>query len=343
LALIGAAVASTFSTGALSQPAATSSDAAYSDGVDPMQATPTQREQAQTRFVRGKELFDQGNFEAALVEFDASRAIVASPNTRLYRARCLRQRGQLVLAYTELGRTMVEALELVKLEARYARTVEAATDERKSLEAELGFVNVTVHHPRAETRLFVNGEEVRRSAWSEPLPSAPGAVQVKVSTPGLADTVKDAEVTAGASVDVAVDLGATPASAPAGSAPPPKALDVGASISSGERPASLRPYAFIAGGVGVLGLGAFGVFGAMSRRDYQELEDACSDDRCPASSQDTIDRGRSHQRLANIGLAVGAVGVGAAVTLWLLEPRAESAGNVALEASWSSVRVRGSW
>jgi hypothetical protein len=327
LALIGAAVASTFSTGALCQPAATSSDAAYSDGVDPMQATPTQREQAQTRFVRGKELFDQGNFEAALVEFDG----------------CLRQRGQLVLAYTELGRTMVEALELVKLEARYARTVEAATDERKSLEAELGFVNVTVHHPRAETRLFVNGEEVRRSAWSEPLPSAPGAVQVKVSTPGLPDTVKDAEVTAGASVDVAVDLGATPASAPGRSAQPPKSLDVGAAISSGERPASLRPYAFIAGGVGALGLGAFGVFGAMSRGDYQELEDACSDDRCPASSQDTIDRGRSRQRLANIGLAVGAIGVGAAVTLWLLEPRAESAGNVALEASWSSVRVRGSW
>ena len=45
MALVGAAVASTVSTGALSQPAPTSSDAAYSDGVDPMQATPTQREQ----------------------------------------------------------------------------------------------------------------------------------------------------------------------------------------------------------------------------------------------------------------------------------------------------------
>lgn len=309
-----------------------------------MQASPTQREQAQARFVRGKELFDQGNFEAALVEFDASRAIVASPNTRLYRARCLRQRGQLVLAYTELGRTMVEALELVKLEARYARTVEAATEERKSLEAQLGFVNVTVHHPRAETRLFVNSEEIRRSAWSEPAPSAPGSVHVKVSTPGLADSVKDVDVAAGASVDVALDLGPEPASASL-SAAPPKPLDTGDATkpSSSAGRASLRPYAFIAGGVGVLGLGAFGVFGAMSRNDYRELEDECRDDRCPASSQDTIDRGRSRQQLANIGLAVGVVGVGAAVTLWLLEPKTESRGGVALDASWSSVRIRGSW
>ena len=342
MALVGAAVASTFATGTLAQPAPA---AAYSDGVDPMQATPTQREQAQARFARGKELFEQGKFEAALVEFDASRAIVASPNTRLYRARCLRERGQLVLAYTELGRTMVEALELVKLEARYARTVEAATQERKALQAELGFVNVTVHHPRAETRLFVNGEEIRRSAWSEPLPSAPGAVRVKVSTPGLPDTVKGVSVAAGASVDIALDLGPDTTARPSGSvSPAPNAPRNGGIVkASAGPPASLRPYAFIAGGVGVLGFGAFGVLGAMSRADYRQLEDECVNDRCPASLEDTIDRGRSRQQLANIGLAVGVVGVGAAVTLWLLEPEPESPSGVALDASWSSVRVRGSW
>jgi hypothetical protein len=293
--------------------------------------------------LRGKELFDQGSFEAALVEFDASRAIVASPNTRLYRARCLRQRGQLVLAYTELGRTMVEALELVKLEARYARTVEAATAERKGLESELGFVNVTLHHPRAETRLFVNGEEIRRTAWSEPAPSTPGAVEVRATTPGLPASVRELSVSAGESADVTIDLGPEPATAKA-KAPPSVAKTPARTVAQpGRGGSSVRPYAFVAGGVGALGLGAFAVLGALSRRDYQELEGDCEDDRCPTSSRDTIERGRSRQQLANAGLAVGVVGVGAAVTLWLLEPSGESPSGVALDASFGAVRVRGSW
>ena len=108
-----------------------------SEGVDPLSATPVQREQAQGRFLKGKELYDEGKFEEALAEFMASRGIVASPNARLYRARCLRELKRYVEAYTQFGRTMVEALELAKLEVRYARTADAATRERAELHQKL--------------------------------------------------------------------------------------------------------------------------------------------------------------------------------------------------------------
>ena len=48
---------------------------ARADGVPPAAATPLQREQAQSRFLRGKELMDRGQYSEALVEFRASHDI----------------------------------------------------------------------------------------------------------------------------------------------------------------------------------------------------------------------------------------------------------------------------
>jgi hypothetical protein len=68
----------------------------------------------------------------------------------------------------------------------------------------------------------------------------------------------------------------------------------------------------------VAGLVMFTVAGIMSRSTYSELEDSCGSGPCPADRQDDIDAGQTQQTLANVGLAVGIVGVGAGVTLFLL-------------------------
>ncbi len=47
-------------------------------GVTPSAATPVQREQAQSRFLRGKELYNAGKFDAALAEFTAHGVIEGS-------------------------------------------------------------------------------------------------------------------------------------------------------------------------------------------------------------------------------------------------------------------------
>src|ERR1700744_5476021 len=70
--------------------------AARADGVLPAQASPVQREQAQSRFVRGKDLLARNRYDDALAEFRASLDIVSSPNTRLEIARCLVATGKLV-------------------------------------------------------------------------------------------------------------------------------------------------------------------------------------------------------------------------------------------------------
>jgi hypothetical protein len=175
--------------------------------VDPLAADAVQLEQAQRRFERGKRLFDAERYAEALVEFDASAAIVASPNADLYRARCLRALGRTVDAYVAFGRTAVRARELSKLDPRYARAAESAHAERDELAPELGFVKIQVKNPDDQTRLFVNGLELARSAWGEPAVALAGSVELVLTTPGRSRHVKRLRVTPGATRDVVLDAG----------------------------------------------------------------------------------------------------------------------------------------
>lgn len=292
----------------------------FAQGVDPLSASPVQQEQAQARFTRGKQQYEAGEFEGALEEFTASFAIVASPNARLYRARCLLRLGRKVQAYAEYGRTMVQALELGKREARYQRTAEAATEERRELERELAFVRATVHRARPHTRLVVNGEEIRRTAWSEPVPVDAGVVVVELVTPGHSAQQERFELNPGTSHELTLDVGEAVAaprapSTDAAREPPPAAQAV-------EERGTLLPYAYLSAGLGVVGLGSFAVLGTMSKNDYQTLEERCVNGACPASEATVIERGQREQTWANVGLVVGVAGIATAVTLWLLDDSA---------------------
>jgi hypothetical protein len=79
----------------------------------------------------------------------------------------------------------------------------------------------------------------------------------------------------------------------------------------------LRPFAFIAGGIGVAGLTTFAIAGAMTASTHSDLADACRG-RCPESYRGTIARGVREQTIANIGLVVGATGAIIGLSLFLI-------------------------
>jgi hypothetical protein len=309
---------------------------AWADGVLPAAATPVQREQAQSRFLRGKDLMTKANYDEALAEFRASHDIVSSPNTRLEIARCLLAMGKLVAAYAELGRTAVEAKELKAEDNRYQRTYDAATDERGTLEPKLGFVTLTVQNPSDGTRVTVAGEEIRRAAWTEPAPVLAGTTQVVVSTPGHADVTRSVTLAAGASTALAIDAqsGATESAAPvAATAPVPD--------ESAHHPVPLRTWGYVAGGVGVAGLATFAISGALARSAYDDLQTSCGSGPCPSSRAGDISSGKTKQTVANVGLAVGVVGVAAGATLFVisLKKKADAPGAaVVVSPSWIGLR-----
>ncbi len=309
---------------------------ALAAGVAPSAATPVQREQAQGRFLRGKELFGQKKFEAAMAEFQASYDIVTSPNTRLYVARCLRELNRTVAAYVELGRTAAEAKELAREDPKYEKTAQAANEERAALEPQLGFVQVGVAHAGPTTTLMVGGNEVRREAWNDPVPVAPGNADVVVETPGQAPVTRSVTLAAGEKKQVAID--ATPETPPAETKPP----DESASAGTGSSKQTMRTLAYVAGGVGVVGFLTFAFFGLKSNATFSDLQKACPNNQCPPGHESDISSGKSQQTVANVGLVFGILGAGAGVTLFLLsrddkKPDAPTTG-VALGPSWIGVK-----
>lgn len=295
---------------------------ATASGVTPSAATPVQREQAQSRFLRGKELYSAGKFDAALAEFTASLDIVASPNTRLYVGRCLREMGRYVPAYVELGRTAVEAKELTRDDPRYAKAASAAADERKALEPRLGFIDISITRAAPTTTLKVGGDDVRRGGWSEPVPVMPGTAEVVVETPGHAPLRRTVQVAAGGRQSLAIDAEAdTPDVAVVATKQDAPSDEAG----SGSKRANLRPYAYVAGGVAIAGLATFTVFGLLANGTHSDLEAACGSRPCPPGHEDEISRGKTQQTIANIGLVVGAIGAAAAVTLFVVgKPSAQA-------------------
>jgi hypothetical protein len=315
---------------------------ARADGVLPDVATPVQREQAQSRFARGRDLMSKKQYDQALVEFRASHDIVASPNTRLEIARCLRTAGRLVAAYAELGRTSIEAKELLGQDNRYQRAYDAAVQERKEIEPQLGFVTLTVQNATDDTKVVVDGEEIKRAAWNEPIPVTPASSEVVVTTPGHGPVKAAATVAAGQRQALTIDA----LSGDAGEAPAPAPAEAAPAETPSSGP-SLRTWAYVAGGVGVAGLATFGIFGVLAKSTYDDLNGACHGGPCPADKQGEIDSGKTQQTVANVGLVVGLVGAAAGATLFVLSmPKSApttTASTTAFVVSPGWAGVRGQW
>ncbi|HLK37371.1 MAG TPA: tetratricopeptide repeat protein [Polyangiaceae bacterium] len=314
---------------------------ARADGVLPSSATPVQREQAQSRFLKGKALLDGHQYEQALTELRASYEIVASPNTRLEVARSLEGLGRLVEAYAEFGRTVTEAKELAGEDRRYSRASAAASLERSELEFKLGFVSLAIQNAAESTRVTVGGEELRRAAWGEPAPVAPGLTEVVVETPGRSPVRQTVTLAAGQRGVLTLDAQSGAAIEP--SPPPPEPADT-ATPAPPEAPADhawMRTSAYVAAGVGAAGLVAFGVFGAMAKSTYDDLQSSCGANPCPSSKADEISSGKTKQLVANVGLAVGILGAVSGVTLFVLSPRGRTAQTgtaLVVSPGWLGVR-----
>jgi hypothetical protein len=306
--------------------------------VSPGSATAVQREQAQSHFARGRDLFAAKKYDQALAELKASIDIVASPNARLIAARCYREMGRLVDAYAEFGRAAIEAKELAREDPRYQKAAEAAIEERDALAPQLGFVMVTVGRAEPSTTLTVGGDEVHRSGWSEAVPVRPGTTEIVVATPSRKPLRQSVTVSAGERKSVSIDAGGAELDAPpAGATPQPAAT--GAALAGAESASTadagaprsdrrkLRPWAYVAGGVGVVGFLTFAIAGSMSSSTYNDLKRDCNGGPCPPDRQDDISAGRTQQTVANVGLVFGVLGVAAGTTLFILSlpPRGSTA------------------
>jgi hypothetical protein len=341
------------------------SSSAQAAGATVSNATQAQKDEALKHFKAGGQASHKRQFTRAVTEYRASLDMVDSPNARLELARALRDGGQSGEAYNEYGRTIDAGKALAAEEARYGKTAEVAMTERSELERKIGFLTVLVEHAPQGATLTVGAAAVSSDSWGKPVPVTPGSVDIVLTAGGAEVARKSMQVSAGETAAASID-GKAPEPPPAETKPPPVAtapttpqdrLEVpppsDAEIAAARRPppppppsgaTKLRPFAYIAGGVGLAGIATFAIFGSMSHSAFNDLQSTCHGV-CPPGHESQISSGRTEQTVANIGLVVGAVGVAAGVALFIISmPRSAqpSGPSTALVLGPGWLGVRGS-
>ena len=319
---------------------------ALAAGVDPANATPVQREQAQAHFLKGKASFDRNDLPAALEEFRASLEIVASPNARLYVARTLREMGRLVEAYAEFGRTAAEAKEKEREDGRYGKAAEAALAERASIAPQIGFVQLKIKNATDATTVTVAGSPLIRAGWSDPVPVKPGEVEVEVVTPGVLPIRKTLKMSAGQKTPLDIDAGVGGTGDASNPGKPLTPVDDHPTTNGHAGKGWMLPAAIAGGGVGVVGFAIFIGAGVASQNTYNDLKKQCGSSPCPSSLAGEVSSGKTQQAVANTGLVIGLIGLAAGatfLTLWLLPSKSPSQPSASLVIGPGSLGVAGTF
>lgn len=302
-------------------------------GAQVGEATRQQRSEAGKVFRQGDDHYDAGRLDEALAAYRQSYDIVASPNSRLMIARSLRGLGRLGEAYAEMQAVLEDARQLAKKRRSYKSTVEAAETELKEIEALVGFVSFEL---KPGTTLRVNERELADTKEAIPLPA--GALKVDASHAGETRSAT-LQLAAGARETLRWDDMKPPPTEQEPAAREAEPGGEGEVALSSDDPPPFTTLALVSGGVGVLGLVSFAVFGSLNNSTFSDLEDKCSNKRCPPNLKGDADTGQTYQTIANVSLVVGLVGLGAAATFFYLGSQEET--QVGLGPG--SVHVRGTF
>ncbi|MDB4994914.1 MAG: hypothetical protein JWM74_2346 [Myxococcaceae bacterium] len=262
-------------------------------------------------FAEGSERMKDGAYAEALDLFVESNRALPSPNTTLLVARCLRELGRTEEAVERFEAAAVDAEARVRAgEAKYQPAANSARTEGATLRASLGVLHVRLFGTKSsEAEVEVEGRRhaVRADGTADVL-HQPGEVSFRVLLPDGSRREGSATLTAGrwTSVDVSI-IGLTMTTKPAAPiAPPPPTHE----SSNGW----MLPVGIGAAAVGVVGLGSFAIFGVRSQSTFDNLHGRCAP-ACSGADREEADRGSREQTIANVSLVVGAVALGASITL----------------------------
>lgn len=269
-------------------------------------ATDEQKEAAQRAFTDALAKAKAGQHEEALAGFRASHEIVASPNSRLMVARELAALSRFGEAYREAVVAARLAEEAAAADPKYTDAVKGAQEDLAEFKAKVGFVKLDLRGI-GDSEVVIAGRTITREEKAELIAVDPGEVVV-VSRSPRGQITRKVNVAAGAEASVSfVDEPVAPPVKP--EEKPEKSMHP-FDMDDGQ-----RITATVVGGVGVVGMVLFGVFGGLHLTKYNDLEDQCPDGACPASLQEEADTGRTFQTAANVSLVVGAVGLVAGAAL----------------------------
>ena len=267
--------------------------------------TDNERTLAEALFRQGRELMNEGNYDAACPKFAESHRLDPGGGTLLNLAVCHEGQGKLATAWAEFQ----EALALARADGREDRS-ELAVQRIAAIEPELARLTVTVPSGSADMVVSVNGTPLGNAAWGAPMPVDAGSVAVEASAPGRRKFAKSIQVSDGDDVVVEVpelveldegkDAGAPTDSDGAADGEPNHAA------------------AYVVGGLGLAAIGVGSYFGVQAIQDQKEADRLGCDDECPNEPAHQAEKSAVFNGwLSTAGIATGLVAVGVAVYLYV--------------------------
>lgn len=292
---------------------------------------------AEALFEEGRRLMAAGDFARACPKFAESERLDPGVGTLLNLGDCWERDRKIASAWA----AFVEAEALAARAKQYARAQYAAT---KSAALEPRLAHLVVRVPDAARvagmTILRDREILGEAAWGTPVPIDGGAHVIEVEAPGRKPWRREIDVADGASVEV--DVAALEAIEEPRPLAPIVLLAPPAPTPAPRANATLRAWGFGVGAAGVFGVGAGLVLGAVAMAEDGRARDlGCTRTTCPTQAGiDTTHDARMVANAATAAAVVGAVAIGAGVTLFVLALPSSRA-RVALAPS--SARLEGTF
>jgi hypothetical protein len=292
---------------------------------------------AEALFDEGRKAMQDGDLDVACQRFRESNRLDRAAGTELNLAVCEEKRGKLATAW-ELFRSASEALPAGDSRIAVAR------DHASALDTRLPRLTIALAAGAPPDTIVLRDDvELRSGSLGVPIPVDPGKHHVSVRAAGHTERGFDLDIAEGERKQIDVSPGPIQSSESAESAnspPPSSGHDVPPPRA---KPAnSRRTLGFVAGGIGIVGVGVGTVAGIMTLRDRSVVDEHCNDALrlCDAQGRDAADRGRTLGVVTTVGFVVGAVALPIGAYFILSGSGSESSEHAELGASVRSDGAR---
>jgi len=302
---------------------------------------------------QGVQAFSEGRWQDTVDLFDRAEALIDAPTHLLYSARAHAKLHHYIKA-RELYLRITRQQLAPDAPKAFVKAQASAAQELKDVEPHIGQLTITVRGPDPKlAQVTLDGSAVHSALIGVARPIDPGEHQVHAQASGFSPQTKKITVEDAGKVSVTLELAAgaptaVEAAAP-GAGPPSKALPPSAGgvpattkeAASASGPNTQRIAAYVAFGVGAVGLGVGTIFGLSSKNKRSQADDAfrqcggatgCMNDDPLAEQVSSLDASaRTQKTVSIVGFVAGGLGVGAGVALFVLSRRHDDAP----ASSWS--------
>ena len=272
---------------------------------------------AEALFEEARALMKDGKYEAACPKLAESQRADAGIGTLMYLASCYEKSGKLATAWA----TFREAAGSAHLAGQLDRE-KIATTRANALTAILPRLTIQPNVQQGDPEISRDGVLVAKAMWGTPAPVDPGTHVVEVRLAGHKPRTITVAIAKGETLNLPIptlEREDATASTPAPEAPP-ATIVASPQPEPTTTPGTRRILPYAAAGVGLVGVVVGTVFGARTLSLASDVNQACPSGPCSPAVRDMADDSKSAGNVSTIAFAVGAVGIAAAIVLWLTAP-----------------------